>query len=317
MAHSMQQTAHLEDTLLPSCRAVLLFAVQGGSTLIRPHKRLHMLSNCLPLPLFVLPHACPCSASTSRPQVDVSSPSSFPSLGAPSSSTATATPAAAPAPAAATSAPSRLAANSKQLPAPALSGTPMAAAAAVAAPSAPPPINFAVQALERSGGSGNSFGTGADSPGSRPLAAFSGSGSDLHVGAPVVAPLALPVAAPVAAPFAAPGATAAMADVPRPIQPDFSGATTGPGARPTAGGTPSAIGRLSLLDRIMQNRAEAAAVGGGSAATVAAVAAAPAGPGVVGMAQPGTPNANGVIGSGRVNGNRKKGGLIKSLVQVC
>lgn len=293
---------------MPSCRAVLLFAVQGGSTLIRPHKRLHMLSNCLPLPLFVLPHACPCSASTPRPQVDVSSPSSFPSLGAPSSSTA---------PAAATSAPSRLAANSKQLPAPALSGTPMAAAAAVAAPSAPPPINFAVQALERSGGSGNSFGTGADSPGSRPLAAFSGSGSDLHVGAPVVAPLALPVAAPVAAPFAAPGATAAMADVPRPIQPDFSGATTGPGARPTAGGTPSAIGRLSLLDRIMQNRAEAAAVGGGSAATVAAVAAAPAGQDVVGMAQPGTPNANGVIGSGRVNGNRKKGGLIKSLVQVC
>jgi hypothetical protein len=191
-------------------------------------------------------------------------------------------------------------------------------AAAAAAPAtqalstpSPAPINFAVQALESSSGSGS--GVALDSPVVPPLG-LRGSSNDLHVGAPVVAPLALPVAAPVAAPIVAPVAVSVAApagpfDSPRVGGSEqFGGATTGPGSRAAAGG----VGRLSLLDRIMMNRE--AAAGGVAAAPAGAAGHEVVGGGSVVQPKPGTPN--GVIGSGRFNGNRKRSGLLKSLTQV-
>jgi hypothetical protein len=173
--------------------------------------------------------------------------------------------------------------------------------------SAPAPVNFAVQVLEGSGGSGNVLSLAdLDSPVSRPLAAFSGSGGDLHIGAPVVEPVAAPVVAPIGSHGVLP------AEQPRLTQKEFTTATTGPGARIGPGAASAGMGRLSLLDRILMNRAEAATV------TPVAAAMSPVGPDVgyvVGHAgQPGTPK--GVTVGARVNGGRKKGGLIKSVAQV-
>lgn len=253
---------------------------------------------------------CCCSAPQPRASVDVSSTSSFPSLGASSAAAAGGTP---------TSATRSTARVQQQYQPP-----PVAA-------HSPAPVNFAVQALEGSAGSRSN--AAPDSPASRLLGSVSSGGGSLHVDAPVVAPVALPVAAPVAAPVTAPvtasmTTTAPLVPVAAPVvapvgvdgparlmQAELRAGSTGPGsavslASAAGSGRAPAVpvtGPLSLMDRILKHRAEAEAAAGVSAA--GSDGGGGGGSGVVST-------STGAAASRGSNGGCKKGGLLKSLTQV-